>query len=214
MFHLDSTAATFRYRRQLQILSVDDLVLLTDLGLPGFLPEALRDVGRCFSRISPENALRGCLVQRVEQCKAPMLFRAESGSESSCYVSWMSSNSSLDRSTDQTLLDQFGDLVQQHRLSTVSLLRHIDAIDRKLWARPPDVTGPRAPSGSIALARWGQLNGGPTTSPELPSETRWSSRRPSVATGASLNGAELPRSSVELSLTDTFHGPTNAGRSR
>src|SRR5262245_61929245 len=48
----------------------------------------------------------------------------------------MNSNLSLDRLTDQALLDQFGDLVQQHQLGTASLLRYIDAIDRrKLWAK-------------------------------------------------------------------------------
>lgn len=48
----------------------------------------------------------------------------------------MSSINSLDRLTDQALLDQFGDLVQQGHHHTIALLRHIDAIDRrKLWAK-------------------------------------------------------------------------------
>ena len=48
----------------------------------------------------------------------------------------MSSNPLLDRLTDQALLDQFGDLVQQGHHHTAALLRHIDVIDRrKLWAK-------------------------------------------------------------------------------
>jgi len=48
----------------------------------------------------------------------------------------MTSNPSLDGLSDQALLGQFGDLVQQDQRRTASLLRHIDAIDRrKLWAR-------------------------------------------------------------------------------
>src|SRR6187549_3772027 len=48
----------------------------------------------------------------------------------------MSSNLSLDRLSDDVLLCQFGALVQQDHRRTASLLRHIDAIDRrKLWAK-------------------------------------------------------------------------------
>ena len=48
----------------------------------------------------------------------------------------MPSPPSLERLTDQALLDQFGELVQQDHRRTASLLRHIDAIDhRKLWAK-------------------------------------------------------------------------------
>ena len=48
----------------------------------------------------------------------------------------MSSNPSFDHLTDQVLLDQFGDLVQQDHHRTASLLRYIDAIDRRqLWAK-------------------------------------------------------------------------------
>ena len=48
----------------------------------------------------------------------------------------MLSNPSLDSLTDQALLDQFGNLVQQGHHRTASLLRHIDAIDhRQLWAK-------------------------------------------------------------------------------
>ena len=48
----------------------------------------------------------------------------------------MPSNPSLERLSDQALLCQFGDLVQQDQDRTASLLRHIDAIDRrKLWAK-------------------------------------------------------------------------------
>src|SRR6187549_2165308 len=48
----------------------------------------------------------------------------------------MSSNLSLDRLSDDVLLRQFGALVQQDHRRTASLLRHIDAIDRrKLWAK-------------------------------------------------------------------------------
>src|SRR5688572_33353880 len=56
--------------------------------------------------------------------------------QSSCYVWRMVSTPSLDSLTDEVLLDQFGALVQQHQLRTASLLRYIDAIDRrKLWAK-------------------------------------------------------------------------------
>src|SRR6186713_196976 len=42
----------------------------------------------------------------------------------------------LDRLSDEVLLCQFGDLVQQDQRRTASLLRHIDVIDRrKLWAK-------------------------------------------------------------------------------
>lgn len=48
----------------------------------------------------------------------------------------MTSTPSLDRLSDQALLCQFGDLVQQGHHNTANLLRHIDAIDRrKLWAK-------------------------------------------------------------------------------
>src|SRR6187200_3001261 len=48
----------------------------------------------------------------------------------------MSSTTLLESLTDQALLDQFGDLVQQGHHLTVALLRHIDVIDRrKLWAK-------------------------------------------------------------------------------
>src|SRR5688572_27879225 len=48
----------------------------------------------------------------------------------------MTSTPSLDRLSDQALLCQFGDLVQRDHDHTASLLRHIDAIDRrKLWAK-------------------------------------------------------------------------------
>ena len=48
----------------------------------------------------------------------------------------MLSNRSLDQLTDQALLDQFSDLVQRDNRRTASLLRHIDAIDRRqLWAK-------------------------------------------------------------------------------
>lgn len=47
----------------------------------------------------------------------------------------MSSNPTLDQLTDQSLLDQFGILVQRGNDHTAALLRHIDAIDRRqLWA--------------------------------------------------------------------------------
>src|SRR6187200_3174910 len=42
----------------------------------------------------------------------------------------------LDRLSDEVLLCQFGDLVQRDKRRTASLLRHIDAIDRRqLWAK-------------------------------------------------------------------------------
>ena len=48
----------------------------------------------------------------------------------------MSSNHSLETLTDQALIGQFGDLVQQDQRRTAALLRHIDAIDRRqLWAK-------------------------------------------------------------------------------
>ena len=48
----------------------------------------------------------------------------------------MTSNPALDRLSDDVLLCQFGDLVQQDQRRTASLLKHIDAIDqRKLWAK-------------------------------------------------------------------------------
>ena len=48
----------------------------------------------------------------------------------------MSSTVSLEKLTDQALLYQFGDLVQRDCHHTASLLRHIDAIDRRrLWAK-------------------------------------------------------------------------------
>lgn len=48
----------------------------------------------------------------------------------------MSSTPSLEALTDQALLGQFGDLVRDDCHHTASLLRHIDAIDRrKLWAK-------------------------------------------------------------------------------
>src|SRR6188768_2698072 len=43
----------------------------------------------------------------------------------------------LESLNDHTLLSQFGDLVCQDREGKASLIRHIDAIDRrKLWAKP------------------------------------------------------------------------------
>src|SRR6187551_2940309 len=48
----------------------------------------------------------------------------------------MISNPSLDGLSDQALLCQFGDLVQQDQQRSACLLRHIDTIDRRqLWAR-------------------------------------------------------------------------------
>jgi len=48
----------------------------------------------------------------------------------------MTTNLSLDELTNQALLDQFGDLVQQDHHHTADLLQHIDAIDqRQLWAQ-------------------------------------------------------------------------------
>jgi len=48
----------------------------------------------------------------------------------------MSANHPLEKLTDQALLDQFSDLVQQSHHHTAALLRYIDVIDRrKLWAK-------------------------------------------------------------------------------
>src|SRR5688572_2542517 len=48
----------------------------------------------------------------------------------------MTSNLALDRLSDDVLLCQFGTLIQQDHRRTASLLRHLDAIDRrKLWAK-------------------------------------------------------------------------------
>src|SRR5262245_2756182 len=48
----------------------------------------------------------------------------------------MHTTPALDKLTDEALLHQFGDLVRQDRERSASLLRHIDAIDRrKLWAK-------------------------------------------------------------------------------
>ena len=48
----------------------------------------------------------------------------------------MLSNPSLDRLTDDALLYQFGELIRQDHERSASLLRCIDAIDRrKLWAK-------------------------------------------------------------------------------
>src|SRR6187399_1615858 len=48
----------------------------------------------------------------------------------------MTSNPALDRLSDDVLLCQFGDLIQQDQRRAASLLRHIEAIDqRQLWAK-------------------------------------------------------------------------------
>jgi len=43
----------------------------------------------------------------------------------------MTSNLALERLSDDVLIRQFGDLVQDDQRRTASLLRHIDAIDRR-----------------------------------------------------------------------------------
>src|SRR5262245_36661786 len=75
-------------------------------------------------------------TRAIRQLVPSLRLGARSVNKPPCYWLWMSSNPLLDRLTDQALLDQFGDLLQQGHHHTAALLRHIDVIDRrKLWAK-------------------------------------------------------------------------------
>ena len=99
-------------------------------------PRALRGSLQRFCRSLAKKACMSRWGPAIGQCKASVPSGIERALESLCYGWSMFSNPALDRLTDQALLDQFGNLVQQGHHHTLALLRHIDVIDRrKLWAK-------------------------------------------------------------------------------